>query len=1710
MAAARKFGTFAGVFTPSILTILGVIMYLRLPMIVGQAGLWTTIGIIAVAHLISFTTGLSVASIATDKKVRGGGTYFMVSRSLGLPLGGTLGIALFVGLSFSVSLYVIGFAESFLGFWNLEITRNTIRLTGGIVLLAVLVVTFISTALALRMQFFIMAAIALSLLSIAFGRHEFAPASPNLDPLPGAAPFIVLFAIFFPAVTGFEAGVAMSGDLKDPKRSLPLGSLAAIGIGFAVYLLLAVFFAFTVAADQLATNNRVLFEISLFAPLVAAGIWGATVSSALGSILGAPRILQATSQDRITPAFFAKGHGRGNEPRRALLLAAAIAFSGVMIGELNVIARVVSMFFIATYGFLNLGCAIESWASPDFRPAFRIPRGVSVVGALACLIVMIQLDLIAMIGATIVLGSLYLILARRQLRLESGDAWEGFWSSVARAALHRLDRSEVHQRNWRPNVVLFAGQAGARPELVELGQHLAGERGLLSNVELVERATAAEVCRPASAVTGQAEPPYGVFVRRLECRDVYDGMEQIAGFYGFAGIEPNTILLGWGAKSREPQRFAALLRTLCELDHNVLALHRDPERGFGARARIDVWWRGAGNHVGLTLALLRFLTGSDDWRGTRVRFLTVLDDDTAAAAVVRRNLLQRLMDARFDAEVEVIRNTERRAFGDILRAESADADLTLLGLPPVPSGEDGRDYVRRTTLMLDGLGSVLLVHASSYFAGSVAALPVPIAAPAVQPPRERGFLSPLTAPAESELATPLLTLDAALQTTAAGIARQCIEPALQPLPGVISSLAGRATAALDDVVHLAASDRQRALRLCARAQGDWLHDAWLALIDLRERWLAEQAAAFAEAGERLLADVRSAAAACPERFTVVRPIDAFRAAPGDALRLRVFKATRRSHAVLGRRDVRYAVPLASLAHARVERAAVEAYDGVLRAAGRAISSASHDLLRLIGRTNDAFERCRRALDSTASPDDWTAGVAEDQTGIRDAAAEAVTRQADALDEASAVAARELRHAVETVRDDSSGVDAHERARHLRRSRGATERAALEVPARAAEWLEIESTGLAGVLTDARLVLLRHRLRAIVRRARRALRREIRNGIRAQVCTVRAALTEFLAAEARDANAELRRRFADWPTFDADAFLERLLADFRAASSALPESVAVPEAAFAAARAGADDAAVEVVTIALRRLVEYRLETRFLGPLQERLAALPPLLDDAIDAATDTVRLAAVRLPSADEFGADAAHGSTRAAAVRSSMPRIDTAIAALDAHIDALDDLMRQRTESAIDRLALIGLMRTATALHGYVRRQRGREALSRLHATWLRARGALSTAVVHALYERSEGVLLARRLGEQARHSTGTQIRRLVAGVSPRPGVLEALPFHYRQLFLGKPSFTRDYWVGWRDERARAAAIIAEHRRGQHGGLLVLGGEGSGKTSLLHALALEHFAADRVHVITPPPDGSADADVFLDRLRAAVNAAPDDPDPAALIRAGSVLVLDDLDRWWQRSSGGFAVLDVILALMERHAAHCFVLAAADIHAFRFIDRLRPIQGRFLDIIECAPLSARQIAEVVVFRHGSTGLTFRIGGEPEQRLSNWRRARLFNALFDFSDGNIGVALQGWITHVRAVADGRLDIDPPARPNLRPLDALTPVQVLLLVQILLHRGLSHERLEQLAPMPHDELAAELATLRRFGLLQESSNAVLHVNRYLRPHLVRRFVNDRVIA
>ena len=723
----KKFGAFAGVFTPSLLTILGVIMYLRLGWVTGVAGLWGVIAIILLAHVISVTTGLSISSIATDKRIKAGGLYYMLSRSLGLPMGGSIGITLFVGTALSISLYLVGFTESFLSIPDVvkwlgitEVSLYHVRVVGSAVLALLVIIALISTNFAIKTQFIILGAIFLSLVSVIVGLVL------NYTPVEGAAmteikpftefSFATVFAIFFPAVTGFTAGVAMSGDLKDPKNDIPKGTMLAIGTGLIVYLVLAISFYYFVDRELLVSDYNFLIKIAWIPALVIAGIWGATLSSALGGILGAPRILQAIALDRIVPKVLGKGFGVNREPRNALLFTFLLAELGILIGDLNVIAGVVTMFYLTAYGFINIAFALEKWASVDFRPSFKITLWIGIIGFLAVFVMMIQLDILSMLVALILLFIIYNLIQRKQLSLDMGDVWMSVRASMVRKLLTAMDKKQLNERNWRANILLFSGGTSTRPHLIEFGKCLVGRHGLISNFDL-KKTDQSKVMFPKSqqAIPSKGEvEEEGIFTRRQECNDIFEGIQNIAATYGFSGVEPNTVLMGWGRQTDDPVGFARMLRHLSDLDMNIVLLDHHPERGFGDYSQIDLWWRGGSNNGNLMLAFIKFMRSSYEWRNARVR-LIIINDKNDKKSVIERDAKQVLENMRMDVQIKVLNNQhDKRPVNMIIKAHSAKADLIFLGLADVREGQE-MEFIERADYLYKDLGTVAMVNASSFF-----------------------------------------------------------------------------------------------------------------------------------------------------------------------------------------------------------------------------------------------------------------------------------------------------------------------------------------------------------------------------------------------------------------------------------------------------------------------------------------------------------------------------------------------------------------------------------------------------------------------------------------------------------------------------------------------------------------------------------------------------------------------------------------------------------------------------------------------------------------------------------------------------------------------------------------------------------------------------------------------------------------------------------
>lgn len=716
MAEKKKFGSFDGVFTPSILTILGVIMYMRLGWVVGNAGLIGAIIIIVIAHVIAVTTGLSVSSVATDKKIGAGGIYYVLSRSMGVPIGGSIGIALYVGTAFSIALYLIGFSESFNAYFDLGMTINDFRLTGTIALIALTALALISTSFALKAQFFILAAIVVSLVSIFFGSTEFAPEAVALFSTEGSVSLEVVFAVFFPAVTGFTAGIAMSGDLKDPKKSIPVGTLSAIGVGLLVYLGLAIFIAYNINAEVLTTEYNIFMKMALFAPAVVAGIWGATLSSALGGILGGPRILQAMSIDKVTPKIFSKGRGDNNEPVNALLMVFVIAEAGILIGELDVIARVVSMFYLTAYGFINISYFLESWANPDFQPTFKIKRWIGLLGFIACFGVMFKLDMIAMLAALAVIGGLYFGLQRKEVQLQSNDVWRSVWENVVNKGLKKIDAKIDENSNWNPNIILFSGKSDHQSYLLELCKTVSGRTGIVTNFKLIlDTKNDTPLRKVEQTIQDDTFKDLGIFARQLKVDNIYKGITNIASTFGFSGVEPNTIMMGWPKGLENSEEYAEMTETLLHLDYNLLYLDFDQKTKFGNHQTVDLWWRETDSkNAEMMLNIARFIIASPKWSNTNIRVLFV-NNNNIDSTIIHSKIAALVEDLRVNVEISIINNAvEQNPFYTIIQKQSASTDLTLVGIPNYQI-EKQAEFVLKTNNLFETIGSTLLVKAANNF-----------------------------------------------------------------------------------------------------------------------------------------------------------------------------------------------------------------------------------------------------------------------------------------------------------------------------------------------------------------------------------------------------------------------------------------------------------------------------------------------------------------------------------------------------------------------------------------------------------------------------------------------------------------------------------------------------------------------------------------------------------------------------------------------------------------------------------------------------------------------------------------------------------------------------------------------------------------------------------------------------------------------------------
>jgi amino acid transporter len=691
---AVRLGTFAGVFTPSILTILGIILFRRMGYVVGSAGFFDALLILALANIISVLTTVSLSAIATNIKVQRGGDYYLISRTLGLEFGGAIGIVLFLAQSVSIAFYCIGFGEVI----SVILPGSTMAWPQIIAAAAVcflFVFAWLGADWATRFQFGVMVILALALVSFFAGgilNWDMTTFGDNLHGVPDAPPFWVLFAIFFPAVTGFTQGVSMSGDLKDPGKSLPAGTFAAVGFSVLIYVGAAVIFAGAADPVALVTDYNAMSRVAIFESLIFAGVIAATLSSAMASFLGAPRILQSLAADRIFPFLniFAEGSGTSQNPRRGVLLSGGIALATITMGNLNLIAPVVSMFFLISYGLLNYATYYEARsASPSFRPRFRYyDKRLSLAGSLACLGAMMALDITAGIVALLFLFGVYQYLSRTAGPSRWADSRRSHHLQEIRRHMLAAAQTMEHPRYWRPMILILSDSVTRRKPLLQFADWLQCDNGFATAVRLLQGygAKMRKLREEAETELRQSIRECDVDVHSLivVVPEIHSGIHTLVQSYGIGPVRANTILLNWmenAPSSENDLRLSAYgnyLTIAFRLGRNIVLLNA-PDMAWAALSsldsknrRIDVWWQGD-NTSRLMLLLAHMTTENKPWHSAQIRVLDASGDAVKSGKTVA-DLAQTLSELRISAIPEIVASPS----ADAIVAYSDDAALVFI------------------------------------------------------------------------------------------------------------------------------------------------------------------------------------------------------------------------------------------------------------------------------------------------------------------------------------------------------------------------------------------------------------------------------------------------------------------------------------------------------------------------------------------------------------------------------------------------------------------------------------------------------------------------------------------------------------------------------------------------------------------------------------------------------------------------------------------------------------------------------------------------------------------------------------------------------------------------------------------------------------------------------------------------------------------------
>ncbi|MFT6399274.1 MAG: amino acid transporter [Bradymonadia bacterium] len=580
-------------------------------------------------YLVTVPTAMSMSSMTSNIRIGRGGVFSIISQSMGLEAGGAIGVPFYVAQSLSAALYIYAFTEA----WAFLFPHHPAGLVACAVFVICALLTLLGAKRALGAQGVVMTGTIAALVSMAIGSSE--PVAEHIIEFTSTPEsthsFAQVFAVFFPAATGILVGASMSGSLRDPRTSIPRGTLAAVAVSATLYLLVGLWCAGAADGSELRANTAIAFHRARFPEVVVIGVLASTFNAAISSMVAAPRVLQALASYGVVPfqEQLARTTASG-EPRVAGLVSMAIIAAGLGAGSLDAIAPLLTVFFLITYASLNTVVFVEQWLGlPSFRPTFRVPLLAPAVGVVAAVTAILVTSPVFGLATLLMVMSLYAWLVRRRLPASFETARSGLLVSIAAWAARKIGELPAStERSWKPDILVPVTSADELAGGYRLLRAMVGAKG---SVHIIGIDTENEHLDTRE-------------LARLSCDLVADGVsskatsasaESYADAIGFtmsvlrgAFLPPNILFMTADAERQTELRAVVDAARTHEFGIVIRVAHR--LAALGQERCITVWvrdqspdWELSLKMASIDLSLLLALQIRGEWNGT-IRLASVV------------------------------------------------------------------------------------------------------------------------------------------------------------------------------------------------------------------------------------------------------------------------------------------------------------------------------------------------------------------------------------------------------------------------------------------------------------------------------------------------------------------------------------------------------------------------------------------------------------------------------------------------------------------------------------------------------------------------------------------------------------------------------------------------------------------------------------------------------------------------------------------------------------------------------------------------------------------------------------------------------------------------------------------------------------------------------------------------------------------------------